>query len=445
MTSLADDVAAARKKATQYKVIRLLVSSLMLVQFWVAFRFQINYIYQGHDETPYNGYSYPFDNSSLLSFITYKADLQAASRDSPPPSDSSYLYPNVALQLQHPRNHPRVGARDEHGQYGFVADVELVRRTIVGRRHTNDFDPEVCDLQVVDVPSRLLRPVQIHNRSAAASPRLLCAVFTHGGAVDRITGIGETWGWKCDGFFAASTVTVRDPAELGLGSIDLVHMGEESYGNMWQKTRSILAYMYEHYLDQFDYFFLCGDDAHLIVENFKAYLETLENLRYEPLHIGRTLGSGKRRIVGGGAGYALNQQALRLFNEELLDDCRSNEIISAEDRYVSRCFQSKGIYETSPVDALNRSLLQRFHPIMTLRELAGKRKRVNRTIVPEDIVTMFTYSWHLMDWGKNQTAMKRHHSIIYKQCPKWTKLAISMESHLFKRGNIILGENTAFL
>ena len=52
--------------------------------------------------------------------------------------------------------------------------------------------------------------------------------------------------------------------------------GPETYSNMWQKTRSILSYMHDNYLDEFEYFYLAGDDTHLIVENLRNYLGLLE-------------------------------------------------------------------------------------------------------------------------------------------------------------------------
>ena len=59
--------------------------------------------------------------------------------------------------------------------------------------------------------------------------------------------------------------------------------GEESYDNMWQKSRSIWKHIAAHYLDQFDFFLLGGDDMFYIVENLRAYLNSQEivNLRNE--------------------------------------------------------------------------------------------------------------------------------------------------------------------
>lgn len=71
-----------------------------------------------------------------------------------------------------------------------------------------------------------------------------------------------TWGHKCDGFLAFSTKTIPS-----LGQLNLTHRGEESYMNMWQKVRSIWAYIHAHYLRDYDFFHLGGDDLFVIVEN----------------------------------------------------------------------------------------------------------------------------------------------------------------------------------
>ena len=52
--------------------------------------------------------------------------------------------------------------------------------------------------------------------------------------------------------------------------------GEESYDNMWQKSRSIWKYIATHYLNSFDYFLLGGDDMFYIIENLRAYLNSQE-------------------------------------------------------------------------------------------------------------------------------------------------------------------------
>lgn len=81
-------------------------------------------------------------------------------------------------------------------------------------------------------------------------------------------GIAQTWAKGCDGFFAASNYT--DPP---IGAIDLPHFGEEDYTNMWQKVRTMWSYAYEQYRDEYDYFYICGDDTYVVVENLRLFLQ----------------------------------------------------------------------------------------------------------------------------------------------------------------------------
>ena len=107
---------------------------------------------------------------------------------------------------------------------------------------------------------------------------ILCMVYT----VDtpklraNLKAVAETWGRKCDGFFAASNMT-----DHSLGAIDLVHQGEEEYENMWQKIRSMWAYAYDHYLEEYDFFHICGDDVYIAVENLRSFFDGPDVLRLE--------------------------------------------------------------------------------------------------------------------------------------------------------------------
>jgi hypothetical protein len=122
---------------------------------------------------------------------------------------------------------------------------------------------------------------------------------------------------------------------------------------MWQKTRSIMGYLYDRYQD-YDYFYVCGDDAHLILQNLRNYLGHLELSR----NASETLFSGqltKTRAFGlyvvGGGGYVLNRSSLRkLVNEGVP--------LPAEDRLITTCLMTLGIFPTDAADALGA---QRFH------------------------------------------------------------------------------------
>jgi hypothetical protein len=85
----------------------------------------------------------------------------------------------------------------------------------------------------------------------------------------------NTWAKKCDGFISFSIM--EDPT---FPSVNIVHEGDESYDNMWQKSLSIWKYIHAFLVDQYDFFFLLGgDDMMYVVENLRAYLGSEEIIR----------------------------------------------------------------------------------------------------------------------------------------------------------------------
>ena len=62
--------------------------------------------------------------------------------------------------------------------------------------------------------------------------------------------------------------------DLSIPAIKIAHSGRESYFNMWQKVRSIWKHIYKHYLDDFDWFLLGGDDMYYIIDNLRVYLQS---------------------------------------------------------------------------------------------------------------------------------------------------------------------------
>lgn len=103
------------------------------------------------------------------------------------------------------------------------------------------------------------------------APTLMCLVYTISEAhIRRISAMRETWAGGCDGFLAFSTES--DPR---LPTISLPHDGPEEYNNMWQKVRSIWKYVGAHYLDEFDWFLIGGDDLFVLPHNLKTYLASL--------------------------------------------------------------------------------------------------------------------------------------------------------------------------
>lgn len=110
------------------------------------------------------------------------------------------------------------------------------------------------------------------NSHLSTGIRLLCGIYTtEHNHMTRVRAQRMTWGQKCSHFLVFSTAT-----DLSIPSINIPHIGEESYENLWQKVRFIWKYIHYHYLFDFDWFLLSGDDTYVIVENLVEYLSSAE-------------------------------------------------------------------------------------------------------------------------------------------------------------------------
>jgi hypothetical protein len=278
-----------------------------------------------------------------------------------------------------------------------------------------------------------------HNKT-----RILCAVYTTAASHNRIAAIVDTWGWKCDGFLAASTVT-----NVSLGTVDLPHAGPENYGNMWQKTRSMLAFLHDTSLPDFDYFYIAGDDTYLIVENLRFYLDTLTANETEPrpFYLGSTIHYQGETYVVGGSGYVLNRVALHRLVEEALPLCWTNVQTSAEDKAVGICLGSIGIHPMDTADALGRQRFLPLHPhwVATMNPYRRTQYMPGRpywTALYQhwsanaadaattaghgpprrhglDVVSRHAIAFHHI---KGPVSMRRLHAILYEACPVGTAL-----------------------
>jgi hypothetical protein len=387
------------------------------------------------------------------------------------------------------RDHPHAGARDENGAWNYVPDVEAIRRTVL-QRIQNDPDSTdpihylpldantsaVCqeapgqgfeqpegykvlrEYVELDGPDPLpeehapeggehwLSTRHGHfqryphgtpfNRSRESPPRILCGVYTHEGSHDKLADIVDTWGWRCDGFFAASTKTNRS-----IGAVDLPHFGTEEYGNMWQKTRSMVSFMYDYYLEDYDYFLLSGDDTFVILENLRNYLLLLESETggrdAQPLFIGQPFSLWYVYYNTGGPSYLLNRLALRRLVEDALPHFFADTITSGEDAVMGAIMSVLHIPLVDTSDAAHRQRF--FHDALdvvgsetkpwlydALMYSHGNRKGKN-------VVSTQSIGFHKI------TSMKRFSAILYNACPKGTVLGDAQKSTLHRPGQSSAG------
>jgi glycoprotein-N-acetylgalactosamine 3-beta-galactosyltransferase len=226
----------------------------------------------------------------------------------------------------------------------------------------------ICNSNPRDDP--LLRKVQVVTRPRLGTQpvRLLCSSFTYHKAYrSQVQLIKETWGPKCDGYIAMGDMT-----DLSVPAIGLVKNGDESWNNLWQKTKAIFTYMYDHYLDDYEWFFTGGDDVLLLVENLRLYLTSpaiaQAHARGEPLYLGRRMkldGNPRRLFNAGGPGYLLNRPALVKFREAVENpSCWDpNHFVSDEDVNIAKCLEMKGVYPLDTRDGEGRERFMPFRPM----------------------------------------------------------------------------------
>lgn len=258
------------------------------------------------------------------------------------------------------------------GDGSWIPDVEIVRRMFLKGVDANGhaFPPplpdELCELmgprgQRKDINKEMIDAVNVTILSASnvvRPTRILCAMYTMADAHhNRIRAIRETWAGRCDGFIAFSTAS--DPR---IPAISLPHEGAEAYGNMWQKVRSIWKFIGEHYADQFDYFFLGGDDLFVIPENLRAYLSTLGSSDDDHFVGRRFKGYGQDNYFNsGGAGYALSRGLLKKYYDVLDDNrCAPHAVTSMEDVNTAACLRKA--LKVGLTDTRDEKGRERFHP-----------------------------------------------------------------------------------
>jgi glycoprotein-N-acetylgalactosamine 3-beta-galactosyltransferase len=180
-----------------------------------------------------------------------------------------------------------------------------------------------------------------------------------------------------------------------IGAVNLGHAGAEQYGNMWQKVRSMWQYVHEHYLDDFEFFHIGGDDMFVIADNLR-YATSLEDSS-QPLYMGAAMVDHlmpRKRYCGGGAGYTLSREALKRMveNEFGYIRCNPEKTRPDEDKLIATCLRLRVAKCTHNMDEKNETRYHHYDAQFHARW--DRRRPVN-------------WDWrHLLKW---------HNIIAYKE------------------------------
>jgi glycoprotein-N-acetylgalactosamine 3-beta-galactosyltransferase len=224
---------------------------------------------------------------------------------------------------------------------------------------------------------------------------------------------------------------------------------------MWQKTRSIWVYIHEHYMDDYEFFHLGGDDMYVMVENLKHFLSQVQASTppNTPLYLGQWVSQpGGTYMVSGGPGYTLNAAAIKRLVEEALPECHATREAPYEDRLLSTCLGALNVTGSDTRDVETGE--QQYHDttpaqLYTFRSRLGRRinyhariavyweglphpsRHQNQTVGPKHgLEAAATYSVSFHDLYKPQY-VARIHALVYRNlCPAHSPLGRGLRKHV---------------
>jgi hypothetical protein len=319
--------------------------------------------------------------------------------------------------------HPHAGAVDEFGHYGYVHDPTILLESPSTFQVLPEERTELCDsiLSGMDEVTRtVFEQIQVTKTPPTTKDvKVFCAIYTYPGNNNQTNAIRETWGRRCDGFMAASTETNHS-----LATVNLPHHGfEGQYKGIWQKVRSMLGYIYDNFLETYDFYYFCGDDTYVIMENMKAFLTSPKLIEYaggpdypnpvfagawtHPLWFRNNPDYDPTEIfMGGGAGYVLSKKTVRILVKDILPHCHDATNGSAEDVYMSQCLKKH--LNLTGCDTRDEDERDRF-----IQYDVGRRARVPPTGVRPDDPSWFPrFIQNQNDW------LQIHHNWTAKYGPE---------------------------
>ncbi|XP_049818915.1 glycoprotein-N-acetylgalactosamine 3-beta-galactosyltransferase 1 isoform X2 [Aethina tumida] len=224
----------------------------------------------------------------------------------------------VAYMILVPRS--RHSVSDPHSHLDMEDENELETNMNVIREHHDEIDNTIA-------------------KELEKKVKVLCWVMTGPkNHESKAKHVKATWGKRCNMLLFMSSKEDNNLPAVGLP----VGEGRE---NLWAKTKEAFKFLYDNYLDKYDWFMKADDDTYVIVENLRRLLEPYNpdeghyfGLRFKPYV--------EHGYMSGGAGYVLSKKSVQKFVEEALPNgkkCKSSNS-GSEDVELAKCLTNVGIY-----------------------------------------------------------------------------------------------------
>lgn len=140
----------------------------------------------------------------------------------------------------------------------------------------------------------------------------------------------DTWARHCDTFLYTSN---HDKAEHNV--VKVHDFSTDEANTMWPQSQAAWRYIYNHHIDDGDWFIKADTDSYLLVDNMRRFLASLDPS--QPHYTGRVNLHASLPYVSGSA-IVLNRKALLLLGTQLAD-C-APRYHGMEDVALGRCLAS---------------------------------------------------------------------------------------------------------
>uniref|UniRef100_A0A3B5LTN7 N-acetylgalactosaminide beta-1,3-galactosyltransferase n=1 Tax=Xiphophorus couchianus TaxID=32473 RepID=A0A3B5LTN7_9TELE len=191
--------------------------------------------------------------------------------------------------------------------------------------------------------------------------RILCWVMTRPYNLEsRASHVRATWSRHCN--IVVFMSSVEDPSfpTVGLGT-------KEGRDQLYWKTIRAFQYVYEHHVNEADWFLKADDDTFVVVDNLRWLLSN--HTPEEPIYFGKRFKPyTKQGYMSGGAGYVLSKEALRRFVEGFQTKACTHTT-PVEDLALGQCLEKMGVLAGDSRDTLHR---ETFHPFVPEHHLTTK-------------------------------------------------------------------------
>ncbi|CAG0894121.1 unnamed protein product [Darwinula stevensoni] len=207
---------------------------------------------------------------------------------------------------------------------------------------------------------RLLTLTGDGTSSEEKKVRVLCWVMTQPDNHEKkARHVRDTWGKRCDVLLFMSSqdgpnVFIDDYADPSLPTVAL--KVEEGRQHLSKKSHEAFRYIYEHHLDDADWFLKADDDTYVVMENLRFMLHDRDP--QEAVFFG----SHFKYFMSGGAGYVLSREAVKKFVEQALPNPELCRLGNAEDVSMWHCLHAVGVKAADARDELGRWRFLPFTP-----------------------------------------------------------------------------------